>query len=43
MKFDVIIKYIDLLCPNEYNTKYSKFLESDKEYHYKTIHKKHML
>ena len=67
MKFDVIIKYIDLLCPNKYNSKYyneyylknilyvlnnfvslkslkySKFLQSDKEYHYKTIHKKHML
>lgn len=61
------MKYINLLCPNEYNPKYdneyylknilyvlnnfvswkslkySKFLESDKEYHYKTIHKKHML
>ena len=67
LKFDIIIKYANLLCPNEYNSKYnneyylnnilyvlnnfvswkslkySKLLLSDKEYHYKTIHKKHIL
>ena len=67
IKFDTIIKYINLICPNEYNTKYtneyylknilfvlnnfvswkslkySKFIESTSEYHYKTIHKKHIL
>lgn len=67
VKFDTIIKYANLLCPNEYNSKftneyylkniiymlnnfvswkslqYSKFIESNKKYHYKTIHKKHIL
>ena len=67
IKFNTILKYADLLCPNEYNSKYtneyylknilyvlnnfiswkslqySKLIESDKEYHYKTIHKKHIL
>jgi hypothetical protein len=67
IKFNIIIKYINLLCPNEYNSKYtneyylknilfvlnnfvswnslqySKFLKSNKKYHYKTIHKKHIL
>jgi len=67
IKFDIIIKYINLICPSEYNSKYSneyylknilfvlnnfvswtslkysKFIDSTSKYHYKTIHKKHIL
>lgn len=66
-KFEIILKYADLLCPNKYNSKYdnhyylkniiyvlndfvswkslkySKFIESTSIYHYKSIHKKHIL
>lgn len=67
IKFDIIIKYVNLFCPNEYNSKYtneyylknilyvlnnfvswsslqySNLIESNNKYHYKTIHKKHIL
>ena len=59
IKFDIIIKYANLICPNEYYLenillvlnnfvswkalKYSNTIKSNKEYHYKTIHKKHIL
>lgn len=67
IRFDIIIKYVNLLCPSEYNSKFSNeyFLEhifyvlknfvtwsslssaksllSSNKYHYKTIHKKHIL
>jgi hypothetical protein len=63
IKFDIIIKYANLICPNEYDSqftneyylenillvlnnfvswkalKYSNTIKSNKEYHYKTIHK----